>query len=41
MFYLQTVESNIYLIGPSIHNDTTSDNFSNTTYEVDVLTIEN
>ena len=37
----KTVKSNIYLTILSINNDTTSDNFINTTYEVYVLSIEN
>ena len=34
-------KSNCYLTSPSIHNYTTSDNFSNTKYEVDVPLIYN
>ena len=41
MFYLQNFSSNSYLTIPSIHNDTTSDNFINTKYEVYVPSIEN
>ena len=37
----KTVKSNRYLTGTEIHNDTTYDNFSNTTYGVDVPQIEN
>ena len=37
----KTGSSNSYLSSPSIHNDTTSDNFRNTTYEVDVPQIDN
>ena len=37
----KTVKSNSYLTSPSIHNDTTSDNFINTTYEVDAPSIDN
>ena len=37
----QTVSSNSYLTSPSIHNETTSDNFSNTTYEVYVPSSDN
>ena len=37
----KTVSSNSYLNSPSIHNYTTYDNFSNTTYEVYVPPIEN
>ena len=36
-----TVLSNSYLKSPSIHNDTTYDNLSNTTYELNVLSIDN
>ena len=32
----RTIKSNSYLNSTPINNDTTSDNFSNTTYEVDV-----
>ena len=37
----KTVKSNSYLTSASIHNDTTSYNFRNNTYEVNVLSIEN
>ena len=36
----KTVKSNSYLKSPSFQNNTTSDNFSNTTYEVDVPSID-
>ena len=36
-----TAKQNIYLKIPSIHNNTTSDHFSNTKYELDVPSIEN
>ena len=35
------VKSNVYLNSPSIHNDTTYDNFRYTTYDADVPPIEN
>ena len=37
----KTVKSNIYLTSQSTNNDTTSDNFINTTYKVDITSIEN
>ena len=37
----KTVSSNSYLTITSVHNDTTSDNFINKTYEVDVPSIYN
>ena len=37
----KTAKYNIYLTSPSIHNYTTSDNFSNTRYEVYVPSIDN
>ena len=37
----KTVKSNSYLISKSINNYTTSDNFINTTYKVDVTPIKN
>ena len=40
-FTSKTVKSNSYHTSPSINNDTTSDNFSNTKYETDVLSIYN
>ena len=37
----KTVKSNSFLTSPSIQNETTSDNFSNTTYEIYVTSIDN
>ena len=37
----KTFSSNSYLTSPSIHNETTSDNFINTKYEVDLPSIYN
>ena len=37
----ENVKYNSYLTSPSIHNDTTSDNFITTPYEVDVQSIHN
>ena len=37
----RTVRINSYLTSTSIHNDTKSDNFSKTTYELDIQSIEN
>ena len=37
----KTVKSNIYLTSQSTNNDTTPDNFINTTYKVDITSIEN
>ena len=37
----KTVKENIYINSRSIHNETTSDNVRNTTYEVYVPSIEN
>ena len=37
----KTVKSNTYLISTSIQNDATSDNFSNTTNEVYVPSLDN
>ena len=37
----KTFSSNSYLTSPSISNDTTYDNFINTTYEVGVTSIDN
>ena len=37
----KTIKSNSYITSPSIHNDTNSDKFINTTYEVDLPSIDN
>ena len=37
----KTVQSNSYLTSPSINNGTTSDQFINTTYEVDAPSVYN
>ena len=37
----KTVKSNNYLTSPTNNNDTTSDHFIDTTYEVDILSMDN